>query len=279
MKLRISSSGGGFFPRNAEFAASWHVSPLARMPEKGYNSNIRNREDENMGFSGFYPEGLDLLIENRLMNSKPFYEEHKEKIKTLVQRPMAELIGEMAETMLEIDPLFVMVPSKMISRVRRDTRFTRDKTLYRDHAWCTFSRPKHEHDSRPCFYFEVMPESWGYGSGYYKATPAEMNLLREMILREDARFLAAFEAVNRSEKFSLYGEEFKRPKYPDAKPAYQTWLNRKNIGVSYSCYDYEPLFAGTFVEEMLHDLKEIAPFYHFLCAVYETARAESGAGR
>lgn len=228
-----------------------------------------------MAFSGFYPEGLDLLIENRLQNSKPFYDEHKDAIKRLVQQPMADLILEISDAMREIDPLFVLVPSKMISRVRRDTRYTRDKTLYRDHAWCTFCRPKNGYDARPCYYFEVMPDSWGYGAGYYRANPAELAVLRQFVLREDKRFLDAFDAVRRSGKFELYGEEFKRPKFPDAKPEYQPWLNKKNIGLSYSCTDFGPLFAGTFVDGMLKDLRAIAPFYHFLCAVH--AAAESGA--
>ena len=174
-----------------------------------------------MAFSGFSPEGLDLLIENRLQNSKPFYDEHKDAIKRLVQQPMADLILEISDAMREIDPLFVLVPSKMISRVRRDTRYTRDKTLYRDHAWCTFCRPKNGYDARPCYYFEVMPDSWGYGAGYYRANPAELAVLRQFVLREDKRFLDAFDAVRRSGKFELYGEEFKRPKFPDAKPEYQ----------------------------------------------------------
>ncbi len=228
-----------------------------------------------MAFSGFYPEGLDLLIENRLQNSKPFYDEHKDAIKRLVQQPMADLILKISDAMREIDPLFVLVPSKMISRVRRDTRYTRDKTLYRDHAWCTFCRPKNGYDARPCYYFEVMPDSWGYGAGYYRANPAELAVLRQFVLREDKRFLDAFDAVRRSGKFELYGEEFKRPKFPDAKPEYQPWLNKKNIGLSYSCTDFGPLFAGTFVDGMLKDLRAIAPFYHFLCAVH--AAAESGA--
>lgn len=230
-----------------------------------------NERMKGLAFSGFRPEGLDLLIQNRLMDSKPFYDAHKAEIKTLLQEPMAALIEEMSGAMREIDPLFVLVPSKMISRVRRDTRYTRDKTLYRDHMWCTFGRPKGEHDSRPCYYFEIMPESWGYGSGYYKATPGELAVMREMILREDKRFLEALAAVEASPRFSLYGEEFKRPKCPDAKARYQPWLNKKNIGLSYSRYDFGPLFAGSFVEDMLRDLRAIAPFYHFLCAVHAAA--------
>ncbi len=230
-----------------------------------------------MAFSGFRPEGLDLLIENRLMNSKPYYEAHKDALKRLVQQPMVDLIAEMSDAMREIDPLFVLVPSRMISRVRRDTRYTRDKTLYRDHVWCTFGRPKGERDSRPCYYFEILPDSWGYGAGYYKATPGELAVLREFVLREDRRFLSAFAAVRDLPEFSLYGEEFKRPKCPDARAEYQPWLNKKNIGLSYSCSDFQPLFSGTFVERMLQDLRAVAPFYHFLCAVHEAA--EGGAVR
>ncbi len=228
-----------------------------------------------LSFSGFQPAGLDLLIENRLMNSKPFYDAHKEEIKRLVQQPMAELILEISDAMREIDPLFVLTPSKMISRVRRDTRYTHDKTLYRDHAWCTFCRPKNGYEARPCYYFEVMPNSWGYGAGYYRCNPSEMEMLRQFILREDKRFLEAFAAVGAADKFTLYGESYKRPKYPDAKPEYQPWLNRKNIGLSYSCSKFDPLFDGSFVDGMLKDLRAIAPFYHFMCAVH--AAAESGA--
>lgn len=65
-----------------------------------------------MAFSGFRPEGLDLLIENRLKNSKPFYDAHKADFKRLIQQPMAELIQEISGAMQEIDPLFILVPSK-----------------------------------------------------------------------------------------------------------------------------------------------------------------------
>lgn len=93
-------------------------------------------------FKGFSPEGLDLLIENRLMNSKDFYEEHKKEIREKAVNPFHELCIDMTDDMLEIDSLFVTNPTRMVSRVRRDTRYTKDKMLYRANLWLYFRRPK-----------------------------------------------------------------------------------------------------------------------------------------
>ena len=63
-----------------------------------------------MEFTGFNPQGLDLLIENRMMNSLEFYEEHKAQIKRLAIEPFYALCERMRDEMLLIDPLFVTVP-------------------------------------------------------------------------------------------------------------------------------------------------------------------------
>lgn len=222
-----------------------------------------------MEFIGFQPRALDLLIENRMANNKDFYEAHKPDLRLLVLEPMHALCMKMSESMLLIDPSFVTVPTRIVSRIRRDTRFTKDKTLYRDHCWLEFGQPKEGYESRLVYYFEFGPQSWGYGCGYYKTPPLEMVKLRQMILMEDRRFVQAFEIVTQDHRFSLYGDMYKRPKHPEAKELYQNWLNRKNIGLSYESQDFDKLFSGEFVSEMLDDFKRIAPFYYFLRAARE----------
>lgn len=222
-----------------------------------------------MEFTGFPPEGLDLLIENRVRNDKEFYEENKAKLKQMVQEPFYALIERIAPTMLEIDSLFVIQPHRMLSRVRRDTRYTKDKSLYRDHMWITIGRMKGEFASRPCYYFEVAPEYWAYGCGYYQASPSEMQLAREMMLAEDKNFLAAYNAVK--PPFTLYGECYKRPRYPDAPAKYQDWLSRKNLGVIFESTDHSSVLDGSFVEGMLAHMKQLAPLYDFLCTVKQRA--------
>ena len=240
-------------------------------------TEIRMKELE---FTGFCPEGLDLLTQNRLMNSKDFYEVHKDEIRRKAVEPFQALCLRMAPAMLEIDPLFVTVPSRMVSRVRRDTRYTKDKSLYRANQWLFFRRPKAQYESTPFYYMEVTPEYWGYGC-YGGFTPAEMALAREMIQKEDKLFLDAFRAAEKSKVFTLDGPLYKRPRVPDAPEAYQPWLNRKHIGLQFSEYDdYAPLWSDAFVEPMLQAFRQIAPFYRFVCALHERVRkAESEAAR
>ena len=116
-----------------------------------------------MAFHGFSAEGVDLLQLNRLQNSKEFYDAHKDEIKRLSIRPFHELIAEMTPEMVKIDPQFVTVPSRMVSRVRRDTRYTKDKTLYRANMWLFFRRARRERGSVPAYYFELHPEYWAFG--------------------------------------------------------------------------------------------------------------------
>lgn len=177
-------------------------------------------------FTGFRRRGWDLLIENRLRNDKAFYEAHKDAIRRDVIEPFYALCACMTPAMQEIDPLFVTVPSRMVSRVRRDTRYTKDKTLYRANMWLFFRRPRAERESVPFYYMEVSPDYWSYGcfGGYGQG---EMAIAREMILAEDRLFLDAFRAAGRVQAFTLEGDLYKRPRFPDAPEAYQPWLNRK----------------------------------------------------
>lgn len=220
-----------------------------------------------MSFAGFKPEGLDLLIENRLRNDKAFYEEHKAQLRETVIQPFHELIAEISPTMLAIDPLFVTVPSRMVSRIRRDNRYTKDKTLYRANMWMFYRRARAAHEMVPFYYLEFTPEYWGYGSfGCFE--PGEMALAREMILNEDKLFYDAYHATQK-EQIRLEGAAYKRPHFPDAKAEYQPWLDRKELGVVREFTDYAPLFDGSFVPEMLRTFEAIAPFYRFLSTVHE----------
>lgn len=229
-----------------------------------------------MEFTGFNPQGLDLLIENRMMNSLEFYEEHKAQIKQLAIEPFYALCERMRDEMLLIDPHFVTVPSRMVSRVRRDTRYTKDKTLYRANLWLFFRRPRTQYEEIPFFYMELGPEAWKYGcwGGFGRG---EMAVAREFILREDKIFLDAYRAVQQVPDMILQGELYKRLKYIDAKVAYQPWLNRKQLGIDFTeVKNFAPVFDGSFVAPMLEKFRKLAPFYYFLCAIRERARSGQG---
>lgn len=227
-----------------------------------------------MKFTGFCPQGLDLLTQNQMMNSGTFYEAHKSQIKELAIMPFYRLCDSIKADMLAIDPAFVVTPSRMISRVRRDTRYSKDKTLYRSNLWIYFRRPRAPFEDVPFYYMEIGPEFWRYGcwGGFGRG---EMAQARQMILHEDIRFRAAYEAVKRVPEMQLTGALYKRPKCPEAPENYQAWLNRKHLGVDFTeTENFEPAFDGSFVPNMLERFQTLKPFYDFLCSIQEQAKKE-----
>ena len=102
-----------------------------------------------MSYNGITPEAMWLLAQNKFENSKPFYEEHKEEIKAGVTVPLRQIAGELSPLMYEIDEMMNLDPVRMVSRVRRDTRFSKNKNLYRDNLWIMFQRPKREWQFHP----------------------------------------------------------------------------------------------------------------------------------
>jgi uncharacterized protein (TIGR02453 family) len=217
-----------------------------------------------MEFSGFLPEALDFLVENRLHNDKGFYDAHKEQYIKQIKEPFYALAEKMVPVMEKMDPDFITDPKRILSRLRRDTRFTKDKSLYRDRVWLAFVRDKKRWSSSPCCYFEISPEGFAYGVGYYWMPPSQMAICRDMILHEDPIFRKAYRCVQKNTKFIFDGLEYKRPKCPDAPKKYQTWLNKKELQLSYDSEDFEQLFSGEFVDPMLKDLEIMIPFYCFL---------------
>ena len=144
-----------------------------------------------MEYKGITPEALFLLADNRFRNSKEYYDSRKEEIKATVTEPMRQLAGLIGGELLSLDPLMNTVPTRMVSRVRRDTRYTNDKSLYRDNMWIMFMRPKHEWRGYPCMWFEVTQSAYSLGVGFFGSEPGLMQLFRKALRERSGEFLAA----------------------------------------------------------------------------------------
>lgn len=127
-------------------------------------------------FKGITQDTLFLMQLNRFNDSKAFYEENKEKIKANMTVPMRQIAASLSDMMLDIDPFMNTIPTKMVSRVRRDTRYTHDKHLYRENMWIMFMRPKKEWHMYPCMWFEVTPQAWSCGVGTYEVSADYMEV-------------------------------------------------------------------------------------------------------
>ncbi len=220
-----------------------------------------------MGFSGFSNEALRFLFENKMNDSKEWYEAHKSDYKKIVYEPFTELVKELAPTMTQIDSSMITTPSKLISRVRRDTRFTRDKSLYRDNVWIVFLRDKSQMSTSPCFWFELGQNGSSYGVGYYGAQTGSMAIMREMIVEGHPAFLAALKAYEGQDEFTIGGDMYKRSKFPDQPENLRQWLDRKNMYFQCVQSDFKLAFSSELPEILKKGFLKLKPIYDFLLFV------------
>ncbi len=227
----------------------------------------------------FSQKTLDFLFENRLQDSRSWFAEHKKEYQSLVIEPLRQLVMDLSPTMLELDPEFQTEPKvdKTICRIWRDTRYTKDPSLYRDHMWIIFKRGGRMHGTDyPGIYFEINLDGFSYGCGFYHASTAYMNNLRTRILAGSTEFQAAQKAFLNQKIFQMEGDCFKRPRYGNRTPEEQIWLERRNISFNADNHDFSLLFSKELPGKLLEDLQLLFPVYRFLVSnAEETLRQET----
>ena len=220
------------------------------------------------------PEFFSFLVENRLHDSKAWFEAHREDYNRLVLEPLRGLVEEMAPILLTVDPQLVVRPAvgKTISRIFRDTRFSRDKSAFREHMWISFHREKTVREwPIPELYFDLGPEGYSYGCGWYCPETEQMDALRDLLLEGDKIAKKAVKAIARQNLFRIEGAEYKRPKYPKAPPDIFPWVNRKDIYFTNQGSDPAFLYAPDLGTRVAQGLTTLKPIYQLLWRAQDLA--------
>jgi len=231
-------------------------------------------------FRGFPPAALGLLRQVRAANDRDWLAAHREQFDRQVIDPFRALVTALAELMLDIDPGFEVRPTvgRTISRVHRDTRFSRDKSLYRDHMWLAFKRPRSDWQGWPAYFFEVTPDDYRYGMGYYAAGRATMDALRRRIDSNPSGFLRTVGPVVREGRFRIAGDRYVRPIHNPHGQALQDWYQSKSFYLVRECAADELLFSPELLDELESGFHLLAPLYRALLEVGQDAEGQRGRG-
>ena len=132
-------------------------------------------------FSGFTNDLLSFYADIRFNNNKAFMDAHRKEYYAKVRDPFYAFIDELAPTMLKIDEDMEVRPHKCLSRINRDTRYSKDKSPYRDHHWLAFRQAARGKDGAPFYWFEIRLDSVSWGLGVWGDNPALFDALRRRI--------------------------------------------------------------------------------------------------
>lgn len=220
-----------------------------------------------MEYPGISAESLYLLAENRFQDSKAFYEEHKPTINQTVVHPLRQLVADMTPAMLAVDPLL----GGSVSRVRRDNRFTHDKSMYRENMWIVFMRDKRAWNwCVPAFYLDFSLARAEWGLGFYSATPAIMRALRRRVEADIPRAEKAVRAARKA-GFELGGRPYAKPRStPETPELLRPFYDCKSVDLS-RCESPDLVADSDLPERLLAGFKALTPMYQLLMEAVEEA--------
>ena len=223
-------------------------------------------------FTGFVPETLEFLRGLAANNNKLWFESHRDDYETYLLHPMRSLVHELGDLMLSIDPYIDVTPAvnKTISRIYRDTRFSRDKSLFRPNMWIAFKRPARDWKVCPSFYFELYADRYRYGMGFYSATAATMRRFREMIDESPKEFAKAIAFTKNDRRYEIAGEEYKRIIDPDKPGEIQVWYQKRSLYLVCNSKINKRLFGVKILHELFDGFALLRPIYQFLWKATES---------
>lgn len=197
-------------------------------------------------------------------NHQEFFEENRARYQKEVKIPLYQLAALLLPTALEMDPKFETRLATTVSRIRRDTRYSKDKSPYRDHAWIAFRYPSHAVSMSFSPYIEFNRESYGYGMGMYAPDTERMQKIRNRILAQPLQFLDLVENPAFCSRFTMEGESYKKPRFFHENETIQQYLNLRRLSFSFSSSDIKKTTQPEILDECLDALKLLTPVYRFL---------------
>lgn len=218
-------------------------------------------------FQGFSNKAFGFLKELKKHNDKGWFNAHRADYEQYLLAPLRDLVTDLADCMLGIDLSFEVTPvvNKTISRIYRDTRFSKDKSPFRDCMWITFKRSGKEWSRWSAGYFlEINPTWYRYGLGFYDAAPDIMAQFRRQLDEDPDRFLKAIAWFDNQDTFTLEGEQYKRPKGPDKPEPIGTWYNHKSFYLCCKRKNDKAIRSPQLVDDLQAGFTQTAPLYHYL---------------
>lgn len=218
-------------------------------------------------FKGFSPRAFQFLRDIKSHNDKTWFEAHRGDYDQYLLQPLRNLVTDLGDFMLGIDLSFEIAPAvnKTISRIYRDTRFSKDKSPFRDCMWITFKRSGRDWARWSVGYFLEINATWyRYGLGFYDAAPDIVAQFRRQLDEKPEAFLKAIDWFEDQDVFDLEGETYKRPKGPDKPEPIRTWYNHKSFYLCSNRKNDKAIHSPQLVDDLMAGFAMTAPLYHYL---------------
>lgn len=218
-------------------------------------------------FSGFPEETIRFFLELRFHNETSFFHAHHDEYEKSVRAPFYAFVDELAPTALKVAPDMEVRPDKCLARIHRDTRFSNDKSPYRDHLWLLFRRAAEPRDTSVMYWFELGPERLNWGLGFWGPNRPAMEVLRQRLREKPAGFQKALRQCRLpdDDNLRISGDSFSRMKVPEeVPPSLRPYYPMKSLYIERVGVPFAEAYRDTLCDRVAEDMLRLKPMYQYL---------------
>lgn len=219
-----------------------------------------------MTFEGYSQETLDFLWGIRFNNERGWFLDHKKDYESYLLSPtraLGEQVYDAMHSRFPKEPFMLKM-----SRIYRDMRRLHGNGPYKDHLWFCIRAGGEEWTGRPTFYFEIGPDYYSYGMGFWSPKASLMEAYRKGIDEKPEELARLVRRFNRQEHFVLAGPEYARSR-GEVSALLRPWYQKKSVNLQHELPPDERIFSPELAQDMIEGFEELMPFYKYfdrLCA-------------
>ncbi len=136
-------------------------------------------------------------------NTTAWFDANRKTYESAVKKPFEAFTTEMIARIAAVDPEVTISSKDAISRINRDTRFSKDKSPYNTHLSAAISKFGRKNKEYPGIFFQLSHEGIGVFGGAYAPEPPTLAAMRDLI-QKDGKALA--KAVAKKAFVQHFGE-------------------------------------------------------------------------
>lgn len=121
-------------------------------------------------------------------NNKDWFQKHRSDYEKEVRTPFLEFVADVARSMAALGMDVETEPSRLVARINRDVRFSRDKSPYNLYMTAFFSNAGSKDKSRPGFFLRFGARDGGFMAGCYSPDKNQLLSIRRKIAANPRKF-------------------------------------------------------------------------------------------
>ena len=222
-------------------------------------------------FQGFTDAAVDFMWGIRFNNERGWFMEHKHIYQESFLQPTKELgeqVYEAVHEMLPDEPLMLKV-----SRIYRDARRLFGRGPYKDYLWWCIRTGDKDWTGRPTFWYEIAPEYYSFGLGFWAPAAALMTAYRKRIDEHPEELLALARQLEKDGIFTLQGEEYARSR-GEVCDELRPWYQKKGLSLAWEGPLDERIYSPQLAEDIIVGFRKLLPFYQYFSAIHASVPAE-----